>query len=80
MPARSNTRFSKERYDDQFDQFSATLSGNLTDDIDFVLNTSIFERDTAYTYDYAAMLNIIMQPMHIMYVIYMSITVITMQM
>ena len=54
MPARSNTRFSKERYDDQFDQFSATLSGNLTDDIDFVLNTSIFERDTAYTYDYAS--------------------------
>ena len=54
MPARSNTRFSKERYDDEFDQFSATLSGNLTDDIEFVLNTSIFERDTAYTYDYAS--------------------------
>ena len=54
MPARSNTRFSKERYDDNFDQFSATLSGNLTDDIEFVLNTSIFERDTAYTYDYAS--------------------------
>jgi outer membrane receptor protein involved in Fe transport len=54
MPARSNTRFSKERYDDKFDQFSATLSGNLTDDIEFVLNTSIFERDTAYTYDYAS--------------------------
>ena len=54
MPSRSNTRFSKERYDDEFDQFSATLSGNLTDDIEFVLNTSIFERDTAYTYDYAS--------------------------
>ena len=54
MPARSNTRFSKERYDDEFDQFSATISGNLTDDIEFVLNTSIFERDTAYTYDYAS--------------------------
>ena len=54
MPPRSNTRFSQERYDDKFDQISATLSGNLTDDIEFVLNTSIFERDTAYTYDYAS--------------------------
>ena len=51
---------------------------NLTDDIEFVLNTSIFERDTAYTYDYASvMLNIIiMQPMHITFAIYMNITVI----
>ena len=54
MPPRSNTRFSKERYDDKFDQISATLSGSINDDIDFVLNTSIFERDTAYTYDYAS--------------------------
>ena len=54
MNPRTNTRFSKERYDDEFDQISATISGNLTDNIDFVLNTSIFERDTAYTYDYAS--------------------------
>ena len=54
MPPRSNTRFSKERYDDKFDQMSATITGSLSDDIDIVLNTSIFERDTAYTYDYAS--------------------------
>ena len=54
MPARSNSRFSEERYDDSFDQTSLTLSGSINDSIDFVLNTSIFERDTAYTYDYAS--------------------------
>jgi len=54
MLPRSNTRFSQERYDDEFDQTSLTLSGSINDDIDFVLNTSIFERDTAYTYDYAS--------------------------
>ena len=54
MDPRTNTRFSQERYDDEFEQISATISGNLTDNIDFVLNTSIFERDTAYTYDYAS--------------------------
>ena len=54
MPPRSNSRFSEERYDDNFDQTSLTLSGSINDNIDFVLNTSIFERDTAYTYDYAS--------------------------
>ena len=54
MPPRSNTRFTDERYDDEFEQFSATLSGNLSDNIEFILNTSIFERDTAYTYDYSS--------------------------
>ena len=54
MPSRSNSRFSKERYDDKFDQISATITGSLSDDIDVVINTSIFERDTAYTYDYAS--------------------------
>ena len=53
MPPRSNTRFSQERYDDEFEQMSATISGSINDDIDFVLNTSIFER-YAYTYDYAS--------------------------
>lgn len=54
MPARTNTRFTPETYEDEFDQISATLSGNINDDIDFVLTSSIFERDTAYTYDYSS--------------------------
>tara|TARA_B100000575_G_C23141362_1_gene664312 strand:+ start:3651 stop:6086 length:2436 start_codon:yes stop_codon:yes gene_type:complete len=54
LPARTNTRFAPERYDDEFEQMSATISGNITDNLEVILNTSIFERDTAYTYDYAS--------------------------
>tara|TARA_A100001234_G_scaffold34324_3_gene26824 strand:- start:679 stop:3069 length:2391 start_codon:yes stop_codon:yes gene_type:complete len=54
MPKRSNTRFSAERYDDEFDQMSLTLTGSISDNIDMILTSSIFERDTAYTYDYAS--------------------------
>ena len=54
MPEHTNTRYSPEKYEDTFDQMSFTLSGNLTDDIDIVLTSSIFERDTEYTYDYAS--------------------------
>ena len=54
MPSRSNTRYSPEEYNDDFNQISATLSGSISDNIDFVLTSSIFERDTAYTYDYAS--------------------------
>ena len=41
-------------YDDKVSQMSATITGSLSDDIDVVINTSILERDTAYTYDYAS--------------------------
>ena len=54
MPKRSNTRFAPEKYVDEFDQMSVTLSGNVGDDIDVVLTSSIFERDTEYTYDYSS--------------------------
>ena len=54
MPPRTNTRFSPEKYDDDFDQMSITLSGSISDNIDVVLTSSIFDRDTEYTYDYAS--------------------------
>ena len=54
LPERSNTRFAPEKYVDEFDQMSVTLSGNIGDDIDVVLTSSIFERDTEYTYDYSS--------------------------
>jgi len=54
LPSRSNTRFSPEKYDDEFDQMSVTLSGSINDHLDVILTSSIFERDTAYTYDYAS--------------------------
>jgi len=54
LPSRSNTRFSPEKYDDEFDQMSVTLSGSINDNLDVILTSSIFERDTAYTYDYAS--------------------------
>ena len=54
MPKRSNTRFSPEKYDDEFDQMSVTISGSINDNLDVILTSSIFERDTAYTYDYAS--------------------------
>ena len=51
---RTNTRFAPEVYKDNFDQMSISLSGSITDDIDVVLTSSIFERDTEYTYDYSS--------------------------
>ena len=54
MPKRSNTRFSPEKYDDEFDQMSVTISGSINDNLDVILTSSIFERDTAYTYDYTS--------------------------
>ena len=51
---RTNTRFAPEIYKDNFDQMSISLSGSITDDIDVVLTSSIFERDTEYTYDYSS--------------------------
>ena len=54
MPQRTNTRYAPEKYDDTFDQMSFTLSGSISDDIDVVLTSSIFERDTEYTYDYSS--------------------------
>ena len=54
MPQRSNTRYTPEKYEDSFDQMSFTLSGSISDDIDVVLTSSIFERDTEYTYDYSS--------------------------
>jgi hypothetical protein len=54
LPDRTNTRFAPEIYKDNFDQMSISLSGSITDDIDVVLTTSIFERDTEYTYDYSS--------------------------
>ena len=54
LPDRSNTRFAPEIYKDSFDQMSISLSGTIGDDIDVVLTSSIFERDTEYTYDYAS--------------------------
>tara|TARA_B100000212_G_scaffold342552_1_gene330536 strand:+ start:526 stop:2898 length:2373 start_codon:yes stop_codon:yes gene_type:complete len=50
--ARKVSRYTPETFEDNFEQVSLTLSGPLTESIDFTLTSSMFERDIAYTYDY----------------------------
>ncbi len=50
--ARKVSRYTPETFGDDFNQTSVTLSGPLTDSIDFTLTSSMFDRDIAYTYDY----------------------------
>ena len=50
--ARKNSRFADETFDDEFTQTSLTINGNLSDDVEFTFNTSIFDREIDYTYDY----------------------------
>ena len=54
MAPRTNTRFTPEQYDDEFDQISMSITGNINDDMSFILTSSIFERETSYTYDYSS--------------------------
>ena len=54
MAPRTNTRFTPEQYDDEFDQISMSITGNINDDVSFILTSSIFERETSYTYDYSS--------------------------
>ena len=50
--AREVSRYTPETFEDNFEQASLTLSGALTDNIDFTFTSSMFDRDIAYTYDY----------------------------
>ena len=50
--ARKNSRFTSETFDDEFSQKSMTIAGNLSDDVEFTFNSSIFDREIDYTYDY----------------------------
>ena len=50
--ARKNSRFTSETFDDEFSQKSLTIAGNLSDDVEFTFNTSIFDREIDYTWDY----------------------------
>ena len=50
--ARKVSRYTPETFADDFNQTSVTLSGPLTDAIDFTFTSSMFDRDIAYTYDY----------------------------
>ena len=50
--ARKVSRYTPETFADDFEQMSLTLSGSLTDNIDFTFTSSMFDRDIAYTYDY----------------------------
>lgn len=50
--ARKVSRYTPETFGDDFNQTSVTLSGPLTNSIDFTLTSSMFDRDIAYTYDY----------------------------
>ena len=50
--ARKVSRYTPETFADDFEQMSLTLSGPLTDNIDFTFTSSMFDRDIAYTYDY----------------------------
>ena len=54
MPSRTNTRFTPEEYNDEFDQVSMSITGDINDDMSFILTSSIFERETSYTYDYSS--------------------------
>ena len=54
MAPRTNTRFTPEQYDDEFDQMSMSITGDINDDVNFILTSSIFERETSYTYDYSS--------------------------
>ena len=49
---RNVSRYTPETFGDNFEQASLTLSGALTDAIDFTFTSSMFDRDIAYTYDY----------------------------
>ena len=50
--ARKVSRYTPETFADDFEQMSLTLSGPLTDNVDFTFTSSMFDRDIAYTYDY----------------------------
>ena len=50
--ARKVSRYTPETFEDNFEQASLTLSGALTDSIDFTFTSSMFDRNIAYTYDY----------------------------
>lgn len=50
--ARKVSRYTPETFADDFEQMALTLSGPLTDSIDFTFTSSMFDRDIAYTYDY----------------------------
>lgn len=50
--ARKVSRYTPETFDDEFSQASLTMSGSLTESIDFTFTSSMFDRDIAYTYDY----------------------------
>ena len=50
---RSNSRFNEEKFDDDFSQFSLSLSGDINDNLEYVFTTSSFDRDVNYTYDYS---------------------------
>ena len=50
--ARKVSRYTPETFDDEFSQASLTMSGALTESIDFTFTSSMFDRDIAYTYDY----------------------------
>ena len=50
--ARKVSRYVPETFGDDFEQTSLTLSGPLTNNIDFTFTSSMFDRDIAYTYDY----------------------------
>ena len=50
---RSNSRFIEEYFNDDFEQMSLTISGNISDDIEYIFTSSFFERDVEYMYDYS---------------------------
>ena len=50
--ARANSRFSEEHFDDEFSQISLSLSGDISDNLEYVFTSSMFDRDVDYTYDY----------------------------
>ena len=45
--ARKVSRYTPETFEDNFEQASLTLSGALTDNIDFTFTSSMFDRDIA---------------------------------
>ena len=50
---RSNSRFNEEYFDDDFSQISLSLSGDLSDGVEYIFTASSFDRDVEYTYDYS---------------------------
>ena len=50
--ARKVSRYTPETFGDNFEQASLTLSGALSDNVDFTFTSSMFDRDIDYTYDY----------------------------